>query len=117
MKLREEVRNQLREELDFNIQKYTGEFNSIQDIIENFSLTEEESTILRNDLIVISADYDFYCYDGTAEVYFFDTRDGKFYEVHGGHCSCYGLEGQWEPEVIGDLDFYKEYMRKKKQNN
>lgn len=23
--------------------------------------------------------------------------DGKLYEVNGGHCSCYGLEGQWEP--------------------
>lgn len=23
---------------------------------------------------------------------------GKLYEVHGGHCSCYGFEGQFEPE-------------------
>lgn len=25
-------------------------------------------------------------------------KDGKLYEVNGRHCSCYGLEGQWEPE-------------------
>ena len=25
-------------------------------------------------------------------------KDGKLYEVNGGHCSCYGFEGQWEPE-------------------
>ena len=25
-------------------------------------------------------------------------RDGKLYEVHGGHCSCYGFEGQFCPE-------------------
>ena len=25
-------------------------------------------------------------------------RDGKLYEVFGGHCSCYGLEDQWKPE-------------------
>lgn len=25
-------------------------------------------------------------------------RDGKLYENVGGHCSCYGLQDQWEPE-------------------
>lgn len=24
--------------------------------------------------------------------------DGKLYEVHGSHCSCHGLEDQFEPE-------------------
>ena len=24
--------------------------------------------------------------------------EGKLYEVNGSHCSCYGLEGQWELE-------------------
>lgn len=35
-------------------------------------------------------------YCGDAFVLF--ERDGKLYEVNGGHCSCYGLEGQWTPE-------------------
>lgn len=35
-------------------------------------------------------------YSGSAFVVF--ERDGVLYEVHGGHCSCHGLEGQWEPE-------------------
>lgn len=35
-------------------------------------------------------------YSGDAFVLF--EQDGKLYEVHGGHCSCYGLEGQWTPE-------------------
>jgi hypothetical protein len=25
-------------------------------------------------------------------------KDGVLYENHGGHCSCYGFEGQWAPE-------------------
>ena len=25
-------------------------------------------------------------------------KDGKLYEVHASHCSCYGLEGQWRPD-------------------
>jgi len=36
-------------------------------------------------------------YDGSAFVLFY--RDGELYEVHGNHCSCYGLEGQWKPEL------------------
>jgi hypothetical protein len=35
-------------------------------------------------------------YSGDAFVLF--EQDGKLYEVNGSHCSCYGLEGQWEPE-------------------
>lgn len=30
--------------------------------------------------------------------FFLLRKDGKLYENHGGHCSCYGFEGQWEPE-------------------
>ena len=33
-------------------------------------------------------------YEGDAWVLF--EEDGKLFEVNGGHCSCYGLEGQWE---------------------
>lgn len=45
---------------------------------------------------VLVADYDTPPYEGDAFVLF--ERGGKLYEVNGGHCSCYGLEGQWEPE-------------------
>lgn len=45
---------------------------------------------------VLLASYNYECYSGDAFVLF--EKDGKLYEVNGGHCSCYGLEGQWEPE-------------------
>lgn len=35
-------------------------------------------------------------YCGSAEVLF--KKAGKLYRVTGSHCSCYGLEGQWEPQ-------------------
>jgi hypothetical protein len=43
-------------------------------------------------------------YSGEAWVLF--EENGKLYEVNGSHCSCYGLEGQWEPEEtsIEELD-------------
>lgn len=36
-------------------------------------------------------------YEGSAFVLF--RRDGQLYEVNGSHCSCYGLENQWDPEL------------------
>lgn len=30
--------------------------------------------------------------------FFLTRKDGVLYENHGGHCSCYGFEGQWSPE-------------------
>lgn len=27
-------------------------------------------------------------------------QDGKLWEVNGDHCSCHGLEDQWEPEEV-----------------
>lgn len=33
---------------------------------------------------------------GSAFVLF--QQDGDLFAVHGSHCSCYGLRGQWEPE-------------------
>ena len=30
-------------------------------------------------------------------------RGGQLYEVHGSHCSCYGFERQWDPEVVPDV--------------
>jgi len=46
---------------------------------------------------ILFASYGGGSYDGDAVVIY--ERDGTLYEVHGSHCSCYGLEGQWEPEA------------------
>lgn len=45
---------------------------------------------------ILLASYGTPSYEGYAFVLF--RRGGKLYEVNGSHCSCYGLEGQWEPE-------------------
>ena len=49
----------------------------------------------REDKILLAAYYD-EDYEGDAYVLF--ERGGKLWEVHGSHCSCNGLEGQWDPE-------------------
>lgn len=45
---------------------------------------------------IICAFYDNAGYEGSAFVLF--KRGRKLFEVHGSHCSCFGLEDQWEPE-------------------
>ncbi|MGE6347879.1 hypothetical protein ACQKIY_25605 [Bacillus mycoides] len=65
---------------------------------------EEKEEHIRS-LQILLASYDVDGYDGEAFVLFLE--DGKMYEVHGSHCSCYGLEDQWKPEevTIEELDF------------
>lgn len=50
------------------------------------------------DVKMLFASYGNANYSGDGWVLF--EKDGELFEVHGGHCSCYGLEDQWEPEVI-----------------
>ncbi len=45
---------------------------------------------------ILFASYSYRNYTGDAWVLF--EQDGKLYEVNGSHCSCYGLEGQFQPE-------------------
>lgn len=75
-------------------QRYFEEFDDIEDVRRSFSI--EKKDIL--DAEVVFASYGSGGYDGSAIVIF--QRDNKLYEVSGGHCSCYGLEGQWSPEEV-----------------
>lgn len=54
----------------------------------------EESAL--DGLNILLATYTYEDYSGDAFVLF--EKGGKLFEVNGGHCSCYGLEGQWGPE-------------------
>jgi len=74
--------------------KYFGIFEDgkKKSIAYEFAISEDELT----DVDILVACY--YCADYAGNVFVLFEKDGKLYEVHGGHCSCYGLEGQWEPE-------------------
>jgi hypothetical protein len=45
---------------------------------------------------ILLASYETGDYCGSAFVLF--VENGKLYEVSASHCSCYGLENQWDPE-------------------
>lgn len=60
---------------------------------------------------VYLARYDGYGYEGDATVIY---RNGsKYYINEGGHCSCYGLEGQWSPEEYGTKEIFLDCLRKR----
>ena len=133
---------------------YIDQFKCKQDIADQFSgfyyheeednqsqggpIYEEESRenreimALLNSSEVLLAWYGRGCWDGHAMVVY-RTKEGQLYEVNGSHCSCYGLEGRWDPEetnykalamrdpsnIDSDLDFieaYKEMLEILKDN-
>lgn len=71
---------------------FLGNFEDKEDVKREFNVTDDSL----NGAFIILAWYGYGDYDGSAFVLF--ERDGKLYEVNGGHCSCYGLEDQWDPE-------------------
>lgn len=82
--------------------KYIG-FVNLENIKEEFesecdNITDEE---------VLFASYGGGPYDGDAIVLI--QRNGKLYTVEGGHCSCYGLNGQWEM-----IETTKQVLRQRK---
>ncbi len=71
---------------------YSGDLHSLGDLLSNFDLAVNDVEGCH----ILLAHYSYEDYSGSAFVLF--IKDGVLYEVHGSHCSCYGLEGQWEPE-------------------
>jgi hypothetical protein len=52
----------------------------------------------REGITILLAGYEIDGYEGSAMVLF--TKDNKLWEVHGSHCSCMGLEDQWQPKEV-----------------
>ena len=78
------------------------EFESTECPFQNKKYWEENKQKLKEKLKewdtinILFASYGSDNYSGDAFVLF--EKDGKLYEVNAGHCSCYGLEEQFNPE-------------------
>lgn len=80
--------------------EYEGIFVDADDVFDNFEVCEHD----REGVDILYATYTYENWEGDSYVLF--AKDGYLYEVHASHCSCYGLEGQWEPERVDDMDVY-----------
>lgn len=68
---------------------------TVKQVAEDWGLDDEKAEALAGAQIIFH-DYWSGGYDGEAMTIY--LLGGRLYECHGAHCSCYGLEGQWEPE-------------------
>lgn len=80
---------------------YGGWFGSWQDVERYFEL--ESGSVVPDQVYLAVYDESDAGYDGYADVVY---RIGdRYFRVQGSHCSCYGLEGQWEPEEYSREEF------------
>jgi len=86
-------------------QKFFGRWDSYDAMVRDFTpypdYDSEEASIagMATEDEIVWASYDGGSYDGSATVIYKRYGDNLF-EVHGSHCSCYGLEGQWDPSAV-----------------
>ena len=91
------------------MREYLGGFSEWSDVVREFSPYPDSWNNGDGDVVdipepyFISAIYENEGYEGSAYVVYF--TNGNFYTVSGGHCSCYGLEGQWHPEEYSPKTF------------
>ncbi|MGL5703611.1 MAG: hypothetical protein ACRCW5_10940 [Cetobacterium sp.] len=85
---------------------YDWNKNELEGMCSDFCIKQDTL----DDVEILIAAYVYEDYDGSAFVLF--KRDGKLYEVNGSHCSCYGLECQWEPEETTVEALMKRYQKK-----
>ena len=77
---------------------YLHNWRCKEDVLNDFQISDKNT----DDINILFASYGDDNYSGDAWVLF--EQDGRLYEVNGSHCSCYGLENQWEPEEVGLRD-------------
>lgn len=95
---------------------YAGNFAKREDVFNEFAKADD------SDIQILYADYNTPEYEGYASVVYYRKSTGKYYEAYGSHCSCYGLEGQWDKdeEIVAEELFkriselgqmYAEYVK------
>jgi len=84
---------------------YIDGFQNVEDIIQAFEAPADALL----DAYVLYAKYRTGDYEGSAFVLY--TKNNKMYEVNAGHCSCNGLEGQWQPEETSKESLEHRFFR------
>lgn len=97
---------------------FLNDWNNAKEVYEEFEgayLGKKELYEIKEkeDIEILLASYTQENWEGDAFVLFRLISTGELFEVNGAHCSCYGLEGQWNPEntTIGELMFRLENGR------
>lgn len=91
------------------MKRYNENFENDSDIEREFALAANH--LRDNNLEVLYAIYTTGDYDGDSFLVLRNTVTKELFEVNASHCSCYGLEGQFEPErtTLESLKLRKDY--------
>lgn len=73
-------------------------------LVNEFQIKPDEADKLHRAEFIVAL-YTYEDYSGQALVVY--RIDNVLYEVNGSHCSCYGLEDQWDPEVADPREIVK----------
>jgi hypothetical protein len=81
---------------------FKDEFNCREDVFTQFALKDDPK------YQILYAGYTYEDWSGSSIVFGYDHEKKQFFEVYASHCSCFGLEDQWEPEYY---DSFEEMVR------
>lgn len=79
---------------------YTGDLSGFTEaaVIDHVvQAYQEDISVVKKYRFLIACEHED-SYDGSSYFLLKDKKTGDLFEVHGGHCSCYGFEGQFKPE-------------------
>ncbi|BAS04998.1 hypothetical protein [Ralstonia phage RSF1] len=77
---------------------FHDEFKSREDVFEQFRIVDDPK------YQILYAGYECQDYEGSSVVFGYDHEKKQFFEVYASHCSCYGLEDQWDPEYYESFE-------------
>lgn len=84
---------------------YQDLFATWADVQKEYDMKEKEPDE------VLVAFYGYESYSGSSVVMY---RNGEsYFIVEGSHCSCYGLEGQWNPEEYNSKELFLKILEKR----
>jgi hypothetical protein len=87
--------------MGYDYGEFVREFDQwhVDEIIERYEIGEnDDRSLVPSAAELVLTWEDSTGYDGSYSELF--VKNGVLYENESGHCSCYGCEGQWEPDQI-----------------
>lgn len=79
-------------------EEQVSEYRQYFDSRYDYEARKDIEVEMPSNLIIFWSRYTYENYSGDGEVWGFNTDNEMFFNVSGSHCSCYGLEGQWDEE-------------------
>lgn len=92
---------------DHLINNYAGQVSGFNYDSIKESDKKEAYELLKDKEVLVAYESVGSCGCDSSSFFVFKDKEGIFYELHGGHCSCYGFEGQLKDIEITTIEAIK----------